>query len=491
MDGKADGAAVCLTVGLDPDCDLCESYNWYADGECDQPFVDWGYCKKHDPDCGALRAEGAHFRDRDGAAVILRGYGMSAGAKVPPFRSLSDESQLDPLVDLGTNVIRLLFTWEAYEPAQGHYDEDYLDSVVATIRAAHDRGIYTILDNHQDGFSRYLSGGCGDGFPEWAVTPWAPRAIPHNSIACAAWQIAMAFDWGVHMSFSDFYSDAHGTRKAFLAMLKRVAARLGHEPGLIGYDLLNEPWGDERTELAPLYEDATAAIRSVHPSAIIFVEGHARTNGGYLQTDLPRPRFDNVAYAPHFYDPTVFASKIYTGVTHPIHGGFRMMRDKAAEWNVPLFVGEFGTDAITLGAEAYIDEHYAQLDTYLASGAQWNYTPNWTPQTHDGWNAEDMSVIAEGKRRKTCRPRATPRRIAGDPIAFSVSDQVVRLQWRHRPAMGATTIFLPPGVYDNYRIDTSGADLTCTRTAREVQCHSPRPGIARVDIRPCKDSECK
>jgi endoglycosylceramidase len=95
-----------------------------------------------------LRADGPHLRDREGAVVILRGMNVATDAKLPPFRPVDDPALLDALPRWGVNVVRLLFTWEAFEPERERYDESYLDYIARTIEACHARGAWVILDLH-------------------------------------------------------------------------------------------------------------------------------------------------------------------------------------------------------------------------------------------------------------------------------------------------------------------------------------------------------
>ncbi len=432
-----------------------------------------------------IRAVGRHFVDPAGRVVILRGVSLSGGSKVPPFRAIDTEADLDPLPRVGFNVIRLLFLWEAYEPLPGCYDEQYLASLAAVARAAWDRGMYVIVDFHQDGFSRYTSRGSGDGFPGWAVSPRGRPSRPDNSARAYYWPLLMANDPTTYKSFADFYADTYGVRTRYMHMVARVARAFAALPGVIGYDMLNEPWGNEPRELAPLYCETAAAIQAEHPSALLFIEGQLTTNAG-VQTRLPRLPVANLVYAPHYYKPLPIVLGRWYGVERHIDRAFVNMTTLAESWNVPLFLGEFGMPADVENTGDYMTAVYDRLDAFLASGAQWNYTPTWTEQARDGWNSENFNILdRSGAARSNFRPRPYPRLTAGLPLRFTYQEAQppergpsLEFLWVHSPERGDTELFVPALLFPpGSALTIDPADVACRYdTSRQVLvCRAPRP----------------
>jgi endoglycosylceramidase len=440
----------------------------------------------------ALHADGSYFKDERGAVVILRGLNVAGDAKVPPFRPIDDPALLDPLPAWGVNVARLLFTWEAFEPERGRYDESYFSYYRGVLDALHARGVHAIVDVHQDAFSRFATDGCGEGMPRWAVSSAVTADTPDNGPACAAWGVQFIVDTDTHRCWDDFYSDVQGVRGRYLLLLETLASRLSKHPAVIGYDMLNEPWGNEPRQIGPLYEDGARAIRGYDADALLFVSPQALTSAGQ-DTQLTRPGFDNFAYAPHYYDGLVITLDTWLGgsLEEPVE----RMAAQARAWNVPLFVGEFGAPAQTLNGAAYVASFYEALDRRLASGAQWAFVAHWNSERKDGWNQEDLSIIDDERNlRANYSVRPYPARIPGVPTSFTLNAEAERslsLAWEHSPAQGEARLFAPRTWFAAEVAVETSSDVDCQfeHKALYVRCSAREPGPKRVLLRRCRNDE--
>jgi endoglycosylceramidase len=352
------------------------------------------------------------------------------------------------------------------------------------VRWAEERGLYVIVDFHQDAFSRYTVDGCGEGFPRWAVVSDSAFSQPDNSNDCVSWGYKMALYPSHHKTWSDFHQDREGIRSRYIEMVKKVADRMAKHRNVIGYDLLNEPWGSEQ-ELLSLFTSAGDAIRSRHPQAILFIPAHTLIGAGFITNHMDRPKFKNMAYAPHFYDAGVMGLKRWFG-NNPDRW-LNQINTKAEQWQTPMLLGEFGAPANTINSAAYLETIYQWLDANFVSGTQWNYTPGWTEKNKDGWNAEDFSIVDNtGQVRKALfEPRAYPQKTAGQPLRFKRSDNGFKYTWDHNPKQGATLIFVP-AQYQKNRIlriaGTAAHGATCHFEAQLLICRSSRSGPVSVAL---------
>jgi len=175
-----------------------------------------------------------------------------------------------------------------------------------------------------------------------------------------------------------------------------------------------------RNYLQPFHEYVGSAIQAEDPDAIIFVEESLGLGdggiGGWWSEPMLRPEgIDQVAYAPHYY------TDIY-----PILGVDPPPRDFTAEevryrdytdaiemvaahsayslGNIPVILGEYGTYFNFGGIEKameqnyivsteIIDNYYEALEALMLSHTHWNYSPENTAHTGDGWNEEDFSIL--------------------------------------------------------------------------------------------------
>jgi endoglycosylceramidase len=250
-----------------------------------------------DPDSG-------FFVDDVGRVRVF--HGVNVVHKIPPF--LPSASGFDPATSLSTvdmqnltawgfNVVRLGIFWSALEPSPGVFNDTYLSSVMKLVNDLGSHGIYTILDFHQDVFSRKF---CGNGFPDWAAItsndslPFAlPVAIipsdnttgvPPLSVCQAVPFVGYYLSESVNEAFGNFYNNTLGVRDKFVNFWSRVSAGFRNNSNILGYEIMNEPWpGDiyrhpevfgtgDATNLMPLYSDVSSQIRKNDPGRIILFQ---------------------------------------------------------------------------------------------------------------------------------------------------------------------------------------------------------------------------
>ena len=111
------------------------------------------------------------IRDKEDRHVIF--HGVNVVYKVAPYipdeqiydsQSSLTDADIDNLVSWGFNMVRLGVMWEAVETAPGVYNDTYLAEVDKLITKLGEKGIYTLVDAHQDVLARVV---CGEGIPDF------------------------------------------------------------------------------------------------------------------------------------------------------------------------------------------------------------------------------------------------------------------------------------------------------------------------------------
>lgn len=311
---------------------------------------------------------GGRIVDAEGRQVLLRGVNVNALAEYWPYGEDPTTFPLttadaDRMAGIGWNSVRLLLSWSRVEPEPGAYDEAYLDDVAAAVELLASRGIYTIIDLHQDAWGPTLAAPPGqqcaagatpafgwDGAPGWAT-------LDGGASRCAIAGIR-ELSPAVLAAFAAFWEDAPGPggvgiQTRYVSMLAHLAGRFATSPAVAGYDVMNEPnaFGpDQQAALATFYARSLRSVRAAE-----------RRAGGHRHLFLFEPSAlwsaTGQGAPPDFSrDPdVVYAAHLYTGgftADQPITAdAFQVARDEARGFGgAPVLSGERGTGADRAGA---------------------------------------------------------------------------------------------------------------------------------------------
>ena len=96
-------------------------------------------------------------------------HGLNMVYKVPPYYPRSDDfdpqlsvaaEDIKNIQEWGFTMARVGMMWPGGEPTRGVYNETYFDEIEDLVNRLGEAGIYSLLDVHQDLFSRFY---CGEG----------------------------------------------------------------------------------------------------------------------------------------------------------------------------------------------------------------------------------------------------------------------------------------------------------------------------------------
>jgi endoglycosylceramidase len=432
----------------------------------------------------SITTTGKWLTNSDGQVTIL--HGANEVYKLPPYEPSASGFNADDaafLADNGFTTVRLGVIWAAVEPQPGVIDTNYLDSIKQTVQTLADHGVYSVIDMHQDNWSTEFQ---GEGAPEWATFDGGKRnptfGFPTNYWLNPAEQHAWDSFWGNVTA-----PDGLGLQDHYALAWQHVASQFSGNPAVAGYEVMNEPFPGSawpatligipffgHQQLAPLYNQVDAAIRSVDPDTPLYIEPPAPAAaqvGNILGVPVVLGKVDdpNTVLAFHNYCAGA-PGALCTFIAERIAGESQRY---ATEHDMPADMNEFGaTDKVSeLTTEAQA------ADKRLMSWAVWAYTGVGDITTTGNGNAEalvyDPALPPTGANVHTSNLKTLatpyPQAISGTPTSFSYRDGTFTFSYGTARVDGSgdfapgspTTISVPAIAYPNgYTASVTGGHVT-------------------------------
>ncbi len=441
-----------------------------------------------------LGHEGRWVTDRKGRVVVLHGFNMVY--KRPPYHPLhagfgKDDAKF--LARNGFNTIRLGVIYAGVEPEPGEYDDAYLAKIAKTQRMLARYGIYSLVDFHQDMYNERFE---GEGWPDWAVQddgmPAEPKnGFPGNYLTMPA--LNRAFD---HFWANDPGPDDVGLVDRYAAAWEHVAGRFESIPGLLGYDLMNEPWpGSEyprciSTEGCPAFDSGPLsdftlktieAIRKADPRSLAWYEPLSVFNFG-ADTSVVDPADAHTGFSFHVYCLAGVVGGAEDDCATFEQMPFENADARSDETGDALLVTEYGAtdDFATLERiTSFADEH-------MIGWQEWHYCACDEPTSQAAPDVQAIVIdpnkpprgdnLKRGKLKVLSRPY--PQVVAGTPEewkfdleehTFDLTYKTKRASGKGRFKHGLTDVFVPRLLFrDGYRVEIHGARVESKPDAKHL-----------------------
>lgn len=407
-----------------------------------------------------------YIADQQGRALQFRGMNVKTEH---PATDASDELLADA-AKRGFNLLRLSVYWDEMEPTDDAWDEAYLAEVQTVLDRAEAHGIWVVLTMHQDNFNTKFN---GKGMPDWVTDDEGLPFEPQDVWFLNAVQPALMEAW------ENLY-ERPAFRAAQIDAWEEIVTRFHEEPAVIGYDLLNEPFGKlregenlvtaierfETTQLTPMYQRLTTAIRAIEPEQWVFIEAPNQASLG-IRTWLGAIDGGNIAFFPHMYDSTIESATYtpggevkYDPKFFDTYGGVIDVYPDAH--HVPVLFGEWGVaHPEAPGMDTFVSDAIGLMEDHGSGWTMFNGCrgSNYCPFDAEGNDRPGIGQIVQ--------PYAQA--IAGAPTSFhwDAEAKTLTVVFTDGAATGTTDLVVPAGtVYpDGWVVETSDADGTWSSTA--------------------------
>jgi endoglycosylceramidase len=433
-----------------------------------------------------LRSEGRWITDATGRVLQLRG--VNEVAKSAPYYPAAfgfGEDDADFLAEHGFNSVRLGVDFRGLMPEPGKVEYGYIEQLARTVKELGRRGIFVLIDFHQDGFSPKYN---GNGLPDWMAIddglPNPPDAVfPLYYIQNPAMQRAFESLWANRPGPGGI-----GLQDYFAQGASAVARRFARSPYVLGYDLLNEPfpgasWTNcvrvtgcpelESRLLRPFNAKVTAAIRRWTRRQLVFVEPFVLFNFGVAPTGLPGAGSGNgLSFHSYAASPEAEPAVVDFAVNAAERDG------------APLIATEFGatTSAPTL------QRLTKSFDDRLVPWMFWAYNESVIDDPSLPAGLDNLASRAAFE----ALVRPYPEALAGTPelLAYDPATRTFDLTWSTRSPSGRragwwlpSVLHLPKLAYpDGYSVEVDGARVI-SRPCSESLLLRAKPWAETVTVR--------
>ncbi|HVS68274.1 MAG TPA: cellulase family glycosylhydrolase [Mycobacteriales bacterium] len=258
---------------------------------------------------------GRWLTDAHGRVLLIHGINVSMKgslAQSQAYRFGADDAAF--LARNGFNAVRLTVERYAIEPTPGQFDASYLAFIQHTVKVLNSYGVMTLIDFHQDEFGPVFH---DNGYPSWMTST---GGLPN--VTAVGFPFQYLANPAVNHAFDNLWDNGADNRGHAMwtddaEILTTAVDALRTTPGVLGYEILNEPWpgsqyascfvvlvgcpGFDQGKFSSYYAAMDKAIRASDPMHLVFFEPLVSFNYGIPTSVTPPPGDAGVGFAFHDY----------------------------------------------------------------------------------------------------------------------------------------------------------------------------------------------